>query len=109
MKKWISCFLIAGILAGIAEPRLVYSAHQQEPAYAKWSRIAIQEVKRKYPDAKLLDYKHIGREKVDAELAAEKFKLWVRQGSREFGLFVTVEFNEKTQKVKSIHFKESER
>ncbi|AZB41978.1 DUF3889 domain-containing protein [Bacillus sp. FJAT-42376] len=110
MKKWISCCLITAVLAGIAEPGAAYAqTHQQEPAYAKWSRIAIMEAKKKYPDAKLLDYLHIGQEDTGTGTVKEKFKLWVRQGTKEFGLYVTVEYDPKTQKVKKIDFKESDR
>ncbi|MGD6818955.1 DUF3889 domain-containing protein [Metabacillus sp. 84] len=109
MKKWLSVLFAALMLSAGAEPQEVYAReHQQEPAYAKWSRIAIQEAKKKYPDAKLLDYLYIGRED-SGRTAKEKFKLWVRRDSREFGLFVTVEFEKDTQKVKAVTFTESDR
>ncbi|MTH53476.1 DUF3889 domain-containing protein [Bacillus mangrovi] len=109
MKKWCICLAVSAFLTGFTVQAPARSlVQQQEPEYAKWSRIAIQEAKRKYPDAKLIDYLYIGRETQNSQIK-EKFKLWVRQGNREFGLYVTLELDQQGQKVNKVVFRETDR
>ncbi|WP_438318929.1 DUF3889 domain-containing protein [Sporosarcina sp. FA9] len=37
----------------------------------------------------------------------EKFKLWLRDGDHEFGVFVRIEYSTETEKVMNIQFKET--
>ncbi|WP_088068971.1 DUF3889 domain-containing protein [Gottfriedia luciferensis] len=88
----------------IAEP--VY-----EPPYAKWGKIAVLRTIEKYPQADVVDYLHIGREQKNSTVSLEKFKLWLRMkdGSREFGVFVNVEFDPRTDKYLGITYTETDR
>ncbi|RDI45398.1 DUF3889 domain-containing protein [Falsibacillus pallidus] len=78
-------------------------AHAQKPVppYAKWGRLAVEKTKQKYPKANVVDYLHIGREIKGAD-EVEKFKLWLKEGKKEFGVYVTIEFDPKTDQVKRI-------
>ncbi|RUL57146.1 DUF3889 domain-containing protein [Lysinibacillus antri] len=77
------------------------------PAYAKWGRLAMQEVMAKYPSADVIDYLHIGRE-TGSVTSVEKFKLWLRaEDNREFGVFVDITFNNQTEEVVNIQYTES--
>ncbi|NLY80018.1 MAG: DUF3889 domain-containing protein [Lysinibacillus sp.] len=78
------------------------------PAYAKWGRIAMQKVKEKYEKANVIDYLHIGRE-IGEKVSTEKFKLWLREGEREFGVFVNIIFNNDTEEIIDIQFEETDR
>lgn len=78
------------------------------PAYAKWGRIAMQETKRKYPNAQIVDYLHISRNE-NPKTTTETFKLWLKQTGREFGVYVTIKFDTKTEKLLQLTFKETNR
>lgn len=76
------------------------------PPYAKWGTLAMEKTHEKYPNAKIIDYLHIGRIS-GPHSTTEKFKLWLKDNSREFGVFVNIEFNNKTEKVIKVTFKET--
>lgn len=82
------------------------SAEPQAPSYAKWGQLAMKTAKAKYPNADIVDYLHIGRVDKD-QLSTEKFKLWLKEGGKEFGLFIDIEFNPTNDRVKQILFKKS--
>lgn len=79
-----------------------------EPAYAKWGQLAMKEVKAKYPNAAIIDYLHEGSETV-GDSTIEKFKLWLKEANREFGVFVRITYKTKTGEVEGIDYRESER
>lgn len=82
--------------------------HQQEPAYAKWGILAVNETKQKYPEATIIDYLHIGSETKD-DTTIEKFKLWLKDDHHEFGVFVHITFTTKTGQLVKIDFQETSR
>ncbi|WP_245747469.1 YqzG/YhdC family protein [Anaerobacillus alkalidiazotrophicus] len=84
-------------------------ADNEIPPYAKWGSIAIKETIKKYPNASVIDYLHIGRENKTNQISIEKFKLWLRENNREFGVFVDVEFDPQTNQFRSISFRETDR
>lgn len=87
---------------------IVAKAETGAPSYAKWGQIAMKEAKGKYPGADIIDYLHIGREK-GKEYSIEKFKLWLQKGSKEFGLFIDIKFNNETEQIVDINFRETDR
>lgn len=86
------------------------SAYTEEtiPSYAKWGKLAMEKTKEKYPDAQIIDYLHRGRQEKDNAMI-EKFKLWLREKHREFGVFVNIEFDAKTEEVLHISFSETDK
>ncbi|MCL6593648.1 MAG: YqzG/YhdC family protein [Alicyclobacillus sp.] len=78
------------------------------PAYAKWGRVAVAAAKKRYPGASVIDYQHLGGETRPGGTAVERFKLWMRQGSKEWGLWVDVVFQPRTQQVVAIHMRTRE-
>lgn len=78
-------------LVGYTAPLPIVNAQQEAPAYAKWGQLAVKEVKAKYPQAKIVDYLHEGKE-VHGESTIEKFKLWLTQGDKEFGVYVRISY-----------------
>ena len=103
----LSIVLISGqfILTNIQNP--IY-AEKNIPSYAKWSKIAIKETIRKYPNAQVIDYLHKGRQN-NGESTTEKFKLWLKGKNREFGVFVNIEYNTKTEEILHITMLETDR
>ncbi|EAR66846.1 hypothetical protein B14911_27605 [Bacillus sp. NRRL B-14911] len=84
------------------------SAAQQTPAYAKWGKLAMTNTKIKYPGARILDYLHVGRT-TQGSNCTETFKLWLARDNREFGVFVRITFDEKTEKIRAITYQETPR
>ena len=81
-------------------------AQLELPAYAKWGRLAVKETQLKYPHANIIDYLHEGNETMEHSVI-EKFKLWLKDGDHEFGVFVRIEYSIETEKVMNIQFKET--
>lgn len=77
-----------------------------EPAYAKWGKIAMTETGKRY-QASIIDYKHLGRTRIDEHMSEEKFKLWLKDSEKEFGVYVTIKFKSDTEEIISILFSES--
>lgn len=107
MKKIILFTLLFIFFQGVIVGQTI--AEKETPAYAKWGTIAVTETIKKYPFADVVDYLHIGREDQDDTIAVEKFKLWLRHGEKEFGVFVDVKFDKRTNQFKEISFKETPR
>lgn len=84
------------------------SAEQAVPAYAKWGQLAVKETQSNYPNAKIIDYLHEGSE-LQGDSTIEKFKLWLKEGNREFGVFVRIEYTTKTENVVTIKLEETDR
>jgi hypothetical protein len=76
-----------------------------DPAYAKWGQLAMAQVKDKY-QADIVDYKHLGRKQITAQVAEEDFRFWLRKNDREFGVFVRIRFETSSDKVQSINIQE---
>ncbi|WP_274309603.1 DUF3889 domain-containing protein [Solibacillus daqui] len=86
----------------------IVHAQQEAPAYAKWGILAMEETQKRYPGAKIIDYLHQGRE-IKGIVTIEKFKLWLKKGDKEFGVFVSIVFVTDTEKIVVIEFQETDR
>lgn len=107
MRKTVIAF---GLFTSIhiVSPQLPMTALAQLeiPAYAKWGKLAVKETQAKYPHADIIDYLHEGNE-VNGDSTIEKFKLWLKEGDHEFGVFIRIEYLTETNKVKAIKFRET--
>jgi len=111
MKFILSVLLLFGLFLFVEYPletNVVALAQQQAPPYAKWGQVAMKKTKEKYPQANIIDYLHIGREK-GPKYSTEKFKLWLKTDSKEFGVFVDITFENETEQIKDIKFRETTR
>ncbi|KMJ59305.1 hypothetical protein AB685_08580 [Bacillus sp. LL01] len=81
---------------------------EQAPSYAKWGQLAMKRMKEAYPKANIVDYLHVGRQEGPV-LTTEKFRLWLKEGDREFGVNVTISFYNKTETVKEVKLEEIKR
>ena len=82
------------------------SPQQEIPSYSKWGRLAMKETQTKYPNADIIDYLHEGSELKDGS-TIEKFKLWLKEPEKEFGVLVRIEFTTETEEVLNITFEET--
>lgn len=78
------------------------------PEYAKWGKLAMEETQKRYPSAQIVDYLHVGRYKKNG-MYIERFKLWMKEDNREFGVFVNITFEPDTERVKHITVVETDR
>lgn len=83
-------------------------AQPETPSYAKWGTLAMKETQSKYPNANIIDYLHEGSES-KGDSTIEKFKLWLKEGDKEFGVFVRIEYTTATEIVVNIEFEETSR
>ncbi|MES0855427.1 YqzG/YhdC family protein [Geobacillus sp. G4] len=117
MKRTFMMFLLALLMASTsipvhAEPKLYGKQTEQSnhnSPYAKWGTLAIQETTKKYPNAKIVDYLHVGRQTISSTTTRETFKLWLKQGNREFGVYVRITFDTATERAQAIVVEETER
>lgn len=109
-KLLVSLFTILALLSHGPQVLFLHTHAQQKPIppYAKWGKIAMEKTHEKYPQAQIIDYLHVGRT-TGPNTTTEKFKLWLKGKDREFGVFVDIEFDTKTEKVLKVTFKETSR
>lgn len=93
------------VLFAVINSTIAY-AQQEIPAHAQWGKVAIKETQAKYPQAKIIDYLHEGRE-VTKDATIEKFKLWLKQSDKEFGVHVRIKIATNTNKVEKIEIQET--
>ncbi|MCJ8007116.1 YqzG/YhdC family protein [Lederbergia wuyishanensis] len=83
------------------------SAQQKPiPSYAKWGVLAMKKTKERYPNARIMDYLHIGKLS-GTPTSTEHFKFWLKEDGKEFGVYVNIEFNNRTEQIINITFRES--
>lgn len=102
-------FTLGILIAGVSVPiSLSTNVNAQEavPAYAKWGNLAVKETQSKYPNASIIDYLYEGRETKENS-TMERFKLWIKDGSKEFGVFVSIEYTTSTGELIKIEFQET--
>jgi len=79
-----------------------------QPEYAKWGIIAMEAAKAKY-SLPIVDYLHLGRFPASPGAAEERFKLWLKDGSGEFGVIVSVQFYTANDRLITVKFQETDR
>jgi Protein of unknown function (DUF3889) len=109
MIRLISTVLCVVFISNLAIGEgMVLHAQQEIPSYAKWGSLAVRKTKERYPGAAIVDYLHIGKEN-GTKISTEKFKLWLKRGGKEFGVFVDIEFETDSEKLIDIKFRETDR
>ena len=107
LKKVCVALGLVILTAAVALNVTTYTyAQDQVPSYAKWGKMAVKETILKYPSASIIDYLHVGSEIKD-DSTIEHFKLWLKDESKEFGVFVNIEYATESGKLITIEFKET--
>lgn len=107
-KMCLTLGLLLVVYAATPSTPVAIYAQEEVPAYAKWGRLAVKEVEAKYPQARIIDYLHVGSDTQESS-TIERFKLWLKEGDREFGVFVTIEFTTESEEVIQVEFEETSR
>lgn len=105
-KTFIALGIFMIVNSAPAHVQMLANAQTEVPVYAKWGKLAVQETQAKYSTSNIIDYLHEGSESKD-DSTIEKFKLWLKEGDREFGVFVRIEYITATEKVVGIEFQET--
>ena len=103
----VIALFIAGVLAVTYIPMMM-NAEQKTPGYEKWGKLAVEHVREEYPNASLIDYLYVGRD-TEQEATVETFKLWLREGSQEFGVYAYIKYETKTEELIGINTEETSR
>jgi hypothetical protein len=90
-----------------AQPTLAHVSERVQP-YMKWGRYALAQAQKRYPHDAIVDYLHVGRTTYSPTYVKETFKFWVKDGKREFGVFVKVYFDPHTDHVSQVLFCETD-
>ncbi|HGH7175879.1 TPA: DUF3889 domain-containing protein [Bacillus wiedmannii] len=106
LKRVVLVILLITTCSNIYTSTLIVHA---QPPYAKWGKLAVEKTKEQYPKAEIIDYLHIGRKPKTIQITVEKFKLWLREDGKEYGVFVDVEFETKTDKFIKMSFQKTSR
>lgn len=103
----IKIAIAIGLFIVSYSPRAPIAEVVQEdaPAYAKWSRLAIKQTQTEYPKASIIDYLYMGSAANNGSTVAT-FRLWLREGKREYGVVVRVTYVTETEKLESVKFHE---
>lgn len=105
MRKLCVILGIFLVLFAVHDSTMAY-AQQEIPVHAQWGKVAIKETQAKYPQAKIIDYLHEGSE-VKEDSTIEKYKLWLKQSDKEFGVHVRIKYITNTNKVEKIEIQET--
>ena len=68
----------------------------------------MDKTKEKYPNAKVVDFLYVGRTR-GQQTSTERFKFWLKDNQKEFGVYVNIEFNNDTQQVTNVTYQETTR
>jgi hypothetical protein len=98
--------VVFALVVSVASFSLHPLAQQEEPDYAKWSKIAIEKVKEKYPNGEVSDFLYVGRKTISENKVADTFLMVVKRYNEGKEVRVTVSFNPKTDKLIGTEIKE---
>lgn len=72
----------------------------------KWGQLAIEEVQKKYEGVLIKEYKYIWHEEKKDGTGIKRFKFLLRHFGKEFGVYVTISYDVKSEEVKNIQIME---
>ncbi|MBD1378827.1 DUF3889 domain-containing protein [Metabacillus arenae] len=70
-----------------------------------WKSIAMKETKKRYPLAQVLFTQKIW-DKTRKNMTVKQYKLTLREGNKDFGVYVTISYHPETEKIKSVQILE---
>lgn len=101
--RYMLMILLSTSLMLLCQPFLIHA----QPSYAKWGQLAMQETMKRYPNAQIVDYLHVGRMKKTPTTSVETFKLLLQEGNRRWALLVHIEFVDQTEAVVNITYEDT--
>jgi hypothetical protein len=77
----------------------------QPPDYAKWSRAALSEIMKKYPNSSVTDFKYLGRSNISNTQSKDTFDFMLQKNTEKKVVRADVYFNPQTNQLISIQTK----
>lgn len=100
MKTLSKIFPLMLILSFMFTSIFAHESHAQpEPDYAKWGKIAIEEVMKKYPGSQETDYEYLGRKTLSRTETQDAFDFRVTAEGKKRLVRAYVIFNPQTNKL----------
>jgi hypothetical protein len=78
----------------------------QQPEYAKWGTIAVDETKQQYPDQELVDYQYEGKVVISDKREQYNFKMTLELNEERKEVRVYVLVNPKKEELIDVYFDE---
>jgi hypothetical protein len=75
------------------------------PSYAKWGQLAMRETAKRY-HGDIVDYEHLGSREAAPGITEERFRLWLKEEHRQFGVLVSIQFETITDRVVRLELTE---
>jgi hypothetical protein len=72
----------------------------------KWGQLAIKEVQKKYEGVLIKEYQYVWHEEKKDGTGIKRFKFLLRHLGKEFGVYVTISYDVKSEEVKEIQLME---
>jgi hypothetical protein len=80
---------------------------QGQTGSVKWGNVAMKETAKRYGEASIIDYRYEGSRKLRNGQLEERFKLWLREQGREFGVRVIIHVNAGSEQIGEVTFEET--
>ncbi|TDL82322.1 DUF3889 domain-containing protein [Peribacillus frigoritolerans] len=100
MKKSIVLFLLLFIY-GLTPSLVSISSDVSAAQHTDWKNVAVKETKKRYPLSQVLFAQKIW-DNTKKNQTVKQYKVTVREGMKDIGVFVTISYDAKTEKVKKI-------
>lgn len=100
LKKTIALLLLLFIY-GITPSLVSFTSEVSAAEQTDWKNFAIKETKKRYPLSQVLFAQKIW-DNTKKNQTVKQYKVTVREGMKDIGVFVTISYDAKTEKVKKI-------
>ncbi|MGG4490067.1 DUF3889 domain-containing protein [Metabacillus idriensis] len=100
MKKSIVLLLLLFIY-GLTPSLVSISSDVSAAQHTDWKNVAVNETKKRYPLSQVLFAQKIW-DNTKKNQTVKQYKVTVREGMKDIGVFVTISYDAKTEKVKKI-------
>ncbi|MCY7834842.1 YqzG/YhdC family protein [Bacillus haynesii] len=98
LKNVMLCSFL--LLAGIG-PLNAQAAAYETARMSKWEEKAVEEAKKRYPEAEVRLTKKVWDRK-RADEAVKQYHVTLSEGNKNFGVFVTISFEPATHKINKV-------
>ncbi|MFC0269973.1 DUF3889 domain-containing protein [Metabacillus herbersteinensis] len=98
MKKWI---IFLTVLYGLTFLQVSFSSEVSAESNQTWEDVAVYETKKRYPLSQVLFTQKIW-DQTKKGRTVKQYKLTLREGMNDFGVYTTITFDSSTGQVKKI-------
>ncbi|MGX1192921.1 DUF3889 domain-containing protein [Metabacillus sp. SLBN-84] len=100
MRKTILLLLLL-LIYGLQPALVSHSANVYAEKHTDWKNVAVKETKKRYPLSQVLFAQKIW-DNTKKNQTVKQYKVTLREGIKDIGVFVTISYDAKTEKIKKI-------